>query len=142
MKKNSHTLLEKSISKRPKNFFPVFAGVLFLDQLLKYIFLKSGQFQKNYAALFGFAVDPLLSTGALILFLVGTSYYLRNRKDAALFAVPLALILAGIFSNTIDRLRAGFIIDYIRLSDIYVFNLADLAILLGATFFIWRIIKK
>lgn len=135
-------LLEKSISKRPKNFFPVFAGVLFLDQLLKNIFLRSGQFQKNYAALFGLGIDSLLSTGALILFLIGAFYYLRNRKDAARFSLPLALILAGIAGNTIDRLRAGFIIDYIRFSDIYVFNLADLAILSGAIFFIWRIIKK
>lgn len=134
--------MEKTISKRPKNFFPVFAGVLFLDQLLKNIFLRSGQFQKNYAALFGLGIDPLLSTVALILFLIGAFYYLRNRKDAALFAMPLALILAGIAGNTIDRLRAGFIIDYIRFSDIYVFNLADLAILSGAIFFIWRIIKK
>lgn len=135
-------LLEKSKSKRPKNFFPVFAGVLFLDQLLKNIFLGSEQFQKNYTALFGLGIDPLLAAGALLLFLVGTFYYLKDRQDAALFDVPLALILAGIASNTIDRLRLGFIIDYIRLSDIYIFNLADLFILSGAIFFIWRIIKK
>lgn len=134
--------MEKSTSKRPKNFFPVFAGVLFFDQFLKNIFLRSGLFQKNYAALFGLGIDPLLATGALVLFLVGTFYYLKDRKDAARFSLPLALIFAGIFSNTIDRLHVGFIIDYISLSDIYVFNLADLAILSGALFFIWRIIKK
>jgi lipoprotein signal peptidase len=134
--------LQQSKSKRLKYFFTVFSGVLFLDQSLKYIFVRSGLFQKNYAALFGLEINPLISFGALLLFLAYASHPLKLRQDAARFAVPFALILSGIISNAIDKIHTGFIIDYINLSNIYIFNLADLALFLGAILFIWRIIKE
>lgn len=135
-------LLEQSKSKRLKNFFMVFSGVLFLDQALKFLFFRIGLFQKNYAALFGLEINPLISFGAALLFLAYASYLLKHRKDAARFSVPFALILSGIISNVIDKTHTGFIIDYINLSNIYIFNLADLALFLGAILFIWRIIKE
>ena len=128
--------------KRPKNFFAVFADVLFLDQLLKNIYLREGLFQKNYAALFGIKADPIFSIIALIVFLSGICIIMKNKKDVAFFSLPLALILAGIAGNTVDRLRLGFIIDYIKLSNEFIFNLADVAIILGTILLIWRIIKE
>ena len=131
-----------SKSKRPEKSFLIFAGVLFLDQLLKNIFLKTGAFQKNYAALFGIEIDSFFSAIILFIFLSGTLFFLRKSKEARFFAWPIALIIAGIFSNTIDKLRMGFIIDYISLADLYIFNLADIAIASGTVFLIWRIIKE
>ncbi|MDD3006852.1 MAG: signal peptidase II [Candidatus Pacebacteria bacterium] len=99
-------------------------------------------FKKNYDALFGFEIDRIFLFLILITFLIGISQFLKNRKDAAYFDNALALIFSGISSNILDRAHTGFIIDYINLSNIYIFNLADLAILLGAILFIWRIIKE
>ena len=52
------------------------------------------------------------------------------------FEVALVLILAGAIGNLIDRIRAGYVIDFI---DVYygawhfpAFNVADIAIFLGA----------
>lgn len=131
-----------SKSKRPEKSFLIFAGVLFLDQLFKNIFLNAGVFQKNYAALFGIEIDSFFSAIILFIFLSGTLFFLRKSKNAQSFDLPIALVLAGIFSNTIDKIRMGFIIDYIALLDAYIFNLADLAIASGTIFLIWRIIKE
>jgi len=142
VKKNNFMLCMESKIERPKNFFAVFAGVLFLDQLLKNIYLSEGLFQKNYAALFGIKADPIFSIVTLIIFLFSICIIMKNKKDAALFSLPLALVLAGIAGNIVDRLHFGFIVDWIKLSNEFIFNLADIAILLGTILFIWRIIKE
>jgi signal peptidase II len=53
----------------------------------------------------------------------------------------LALLLAGILGNFTDRIRLGFVIDWIQFhyNDWYypVFNIADSAICVGAAFLIW-----
>lgn len=60
------------------------------------------------------------------------------RKGQRLLKTGLSLLLGGAFSNTWDRLRRKYVVDYfsfstgIRPLDRLVFNLADFAILIGA----------
>lgn len=129
-------------TKHSQIFFLVFAGVLFLDQLLKNIFLASGNFQKNYGALFGLEINVLYSLAIFFLFLSLVISYLCRKNKLQTFVPMLALIFSGIASNTIDKIRFGFIIDYINFFNVFIFNLADIAILLGAIIFIWQIIKE
>lgn len=56
-------------------------------------------------------------------------------------ALPLALILGGALGNVVDRLRLGYVVDFI---DVYydrwhwpAFNLADSAIVVGALMMVW-----
>lgn len=42
-----------------------------------------------------------------------------------------ALLLGGAVSNLIDRLRFGYVVDYIDIGSLPVFNLADVAIVVG-----------
>lgn len=57
--------------------------------------------------------------------------------------IGLALMTAGAISNTYDRLRRGYVVDYLavktrhkRITDI-TFNLADVSIFLGAAIALW-----
>lgn len=66
------------------------------------------------------------------LYLVGLGFLLlasllRNKQ----FNFSSALLLGGAVSNLIDRLRFGYVVDYIDLKYLPVFNLADLFIVLG-----------
>jgi signal peptidase II len=60
----------------------------------------------------------------------------RLERRAALMAAALALILGGALGNVIDRLRLGYVIDFVQVhwQEHYfpAFNVADSAITVGA----------
>jgi signal peptidase II len=53
-------------------------------------------------------------------------------KAPARFAVPLALVLGGAAGNLIDRLRFGYVVDYVAVGPWPTFNVGDVAIAVGA----------
>ena len=48
------------------------------------------------------------------------------------FAVPLALVLGGAAGNLIDRVRFGYVLDYVGVGPWPTFNVGDVAIAVGA----------
>ncbi|MFC1624135.1 signal peptidase II [Candidatus Omnitrophota bacterium] len=54
-----------------------------------------------------------------------------------LFSSCLILIVAGAFGNLIDRLRFGYVVDFIDLRIWPVFNIADTSITIGAILLIF-----
>ena len=60
----------------------------------------------------------------------------RLERDAALLAAALALILGGALGNLVDRLRLGYVVDFLQVhwAEHYfpAFNVADSAITIGA----------
>jgi len=60
----------------------------------------------------------------------------RLEREATLVAAALALILGGALGNVIDRLRLGYVVDFIQVhwQEHYfpAFNIADSAITVGA----------
>lgn len=63
-------------------------------------------------------------------------YFWRVPKTHDRLMGALALLLAGIVGNLTDRIRLGFVVDFIQVhyKDLYypVFNIADMAICVGA----------
>ena len=58
-----------------------------------------------------------------------------TRADRRLTAISLALVVAGAIGNLIDRVRFGAVVDFLDFKDIWfiwVFNVADAAITVGA----------
>jgi signal peptidase II len=53
-------------------------------------------------------------------------------------ANALALMLGGAAGNLLDRVRSGFVVDFIALPWWPTFNLADAAIVCGAAALAWR----
>ena len=119
-----------------------------VDRILKYYFLKnpagwpgggfiSGWFnfelERNYGIAFGLPLGGrvLMFAVAMIIFIL-VGYLIKSfQKNDSLMVLALALIIAGAASNLIDRLRFGFVVDYINVPWFTVFNLADGAITFG-----------
>lgn len=123
-------------------------AIFLADRFLKLYFIKNPTinlggdffyglltfgFAKNTGIAFGVAVNQffLIILIVLVLFyLTGMlcKFYLDKRL---IVAFGLILIIVGAFSNLLDRLKYGFVIDYIDLKWFTIFNLADTAITLG-----------
>ena len=68
-----------------------------------------------------------------------TIFYLVKRKVN--FYLPFALILGGAVGNLVDRLRFGYVVDFIDLHFWPVFNVADSCITIGAIFLFVMIMR-
>ena len=77
----------------------------------------------------GLVLLPLVVTAVVLVF------WARNRDGGRLAAAAFALILGGAIGNLIDRIRLGYVIDFLLLHfgdwTLFVFNLADAALTLG-----------
>lgn len=134
------------------------AGFVFVaDRLTKYFIIKClvlGQSIKvipgifhitlvfNNGAAFGLLQDRALffvifSFAAIALILLIIS---KARQLDTLFAVSLALILGGAAGNLIDRLKFGYVIDFLDFRVWPVFNIADSCISIGIALIAFSII--
>ncbi len=104
----------------------------------------------NAGAAFGLFSDSpsRWTTGVLIflsaaLLLAVVSFVWKVRRLQWEAGVGLALILGGAFSNLLDRIRTGHVVDfldlYFRSYHWYTFNLADSAIVVGACFLVLQV---
>ncbi|HBD18661.1 MAG TPA: lipoprotein signal peptidase [Arenimonas sp.] len=96
----------------------------------------------NYGAAFSFLSDAggwqrWFFTGLAIVISLGLTVWLaRTPRGDWRTALPFALVVAGAVGNVIDRIRFGYVVDFV---DWYVgrhhwpaFNVADSAIVVGA----------
>lgn len=70
-----------------------------------------------------------------VLFCIGEVwYFIKKKPESRLLKTALVLIFAGALGNAIDRIFLGYVIDFIEITFISfpVFNVADIAITLGA----------
>jgi signal peptidase II len=98
-----------------------------LGGLLKFHFVRNtgsafGLFQGQTAIL---TFATFIAIGFLVVF------FLRNARESALVALALSLLVGGAIGNLIDRIRLGYVIDWIKLPNWPTFNVADSAITLG-----------
>ena len=145
--------------KSKLNLVIITTFLLFLDQSTKYFVNKYYIFLNTYEN-FIFSIEIIRNNGAAfnilsdnILFLslfslissIILSYLLFfNNKINPIDKYGLAFILAGSIGNGIDRIRNGFVIDFINLKFITfpVFNIADIAINIGFFIIIYNLINK
>lgn len=67
---------------------------------------------------------------------------LAKEKKNTIYSLSLALILSGALGNLIDRLRFGYVIDFLDFRIWPVFNVADSAITIGAMLLGWHILNQ
>ncbi len=89
----------------------------------------------------GIAFSLLANSGVSLVALplavtaVVLAFWSHNREGGRLAATAFALILGGAIGNLIDRLRLGYVTDFLLLHfgdwTLFVFNLADAALTLG-----------
>ena len=122
---------------------------LFLDLFSKYLFAKEyiKEFtiiknffyftpQHNEGIAFGINLGYLFQIIITILILVFLIYFafndiFKNNKKLLVNQILLALVLAGALGNLINRIFLSYVIDFIALGPIPVFNIADIGITLG-----------
>jgi len=88
----------------------------------------------------------LLTLGLAVAALVGIGYYARQlQREERLARVGLSLILGGAIGNLIDRMRDGFVVDFVdvywRSWHFWAFNVADAAISVGAAFVFLELLR-
>ncbi len=125
-------------------------AVFILDQVTKYLALlyvaPAGRggikvlglplyltYVTNTGAAFGILRDQgLLLTFVAVLVIALTVYMERRGTPGGLWLrTALGLQLGGALGNLVDRLRLGYVVDFIDLRWWPVFNLADSAIVIG-----------
>lgn len=101
-----------------------------------------GLFQLNYTRNTGAAFSILPSGGwiftvvAIAVVVAVLLFYGRLQHRGRLITAGLGLVLGGAIGNVIDRLRFGYVVDFIDFGWFPVFNLADSAIVCGVGFLI------
>ena len=93
-------------------------------------------FGQNSGALFGLFKDNALMFGVVSLVVVGLIVVYHARSAASLYlTITLGLLLGGAIGNMIDRLRLGYVVDFVDVgigtTRFYTFNVADSAISLA-----------
>jgi len=93
----------------------------------------------NSGIAFGLPLPNLLLIIFNLLIIIGLVIYWQKFIQTAetTKAWSITLILAGAFSNLIERIRSGHVLDFFQVWWLPVFNLADIFIIIGA---IWLII--
>lgn len=98
---------------------------------------------RNRGAAFGNFQNQLFFLILITIFAIVLIFYnLRDKKNSLIFKLALSLILGGAIGNLIDRLRFGFVIDFLDFKVWPVFNLADSAITIAAILLAWEILFK
>jgi len=138
-------------------YFVVSLAVLLLDQWTKGLITRSFEvhqstpvvanlfdltYVRNSGAAFGLfaSVDSsvkaiVLNSVAVLVFLVVSAYALRSSHKSIRLQLGFALILGGAVGNLLDRVRFGYVVDFLDFSisghHWPAFNVADSAICIG-----------
>jgi signal peptidase II len=87
---------------------------------------------QNYHGAFGlFGSHPLLLAGVASVVLASFYLWYRRENASTIVHVAFALIFGGAIGNIVDRLRFGYVRDFLDLRVWPVFNVADSAITIG-----------
>lgn len=139
------------------------ALVIVLDQFTKYLVAThfylfesvrlTGFLNLTYVRNTGVAFSLLNHQSRLLFIAIGllialaiVVWLLRSSRRSRLMAAALALILGGALGNVIDRVRLGYVVDFI---DFHVanwhwpaFNVADSAVTVGAVLLVLLALKS
>jgi len=137
----------------------LFFGVVAGDQITKAVVMRSmvpGEsipilqdifhltYVLNPGAAFGILSNQrmfLLVTGAALILATAYFYPLLKKSDAFLRFGATA-ILSGAVANLIDRVQTGYVVDFFDFRIWPVFNIADIAIVIGMGFMIYAILFR
>lgn len=106
-------------------------------------FIKFGNFdviglryvENDGAAFSSFSGAKIFLIVLTSLMIVGLAVYaLRDKNKHPFMMLSTATVIAGGIGNLIDRIRLGYVIDYIevRMFDFAIFNFADICVVVGA----------
>ncbi len=113
----------------------------------------------NPGGAFGFLAEQSQLTRAIMFLFVSSIalcfifyFYINTPKSHPILSFGLAMIFGGALGNLVDRIRLGYVIDFLDFSIPLIplklfnpwpaFNIADSAITIGMSIFVFHIILK
>lgn len=108
-----------------------FNGSILVQNFLKLTVVENmgGAFGIVSNSAFFLILTSTLVLGIIIKFIISQKDRIDNKT-----LIALSLVLAGGFSNLIDRIYKGFVLDYLDIRDLInfpVFNIADIYVTIG-----------
>ncbi|MAG45459.1 MAG: signal peptidase II [Nanoarchaeota archaeon] len=127
-----------------KKLYLISLLIIILDRIFKFYFMQNEfgifKFKLNTGAAFGLFQGWNWFLIIFSLIVIGVILYSRENKK---LEIGMGFLLGGTVSNLIDRVVYGGVIDYIRLDFLRnVFNLADMANVIGAAILIYYFWKE
>ena len=142
-------------------FYLISVVIVLLDQLTKWLVVQNlglgdtiplidgalhFTYVRNTGAAFGMMKDSrwvfmVVSSLAIVALVVLIARYAKEDKFTT---ITLAMILGGGVGNMIDRVRLGYVVDFVdfRLINFAVFNVADSFVTVGACLLIFCLIRE
>ena len=138
---------------KDKYIFPVFSFVFISDQITKYAVYKNmslgesipaeGIIRITYARNTGMAFGLFENFGIILLILsliiasILIIYLFTIDKPRILIRVFSGLVIAGALGNILDRIRFGYVNDFIDVGWWPIFNIADSSITIAIVIYIF-----
>lgn len=125
-------------------------GLLVTDRMLKIFAIKGllpkwsffgywprFTFHENHGLAFDLPVSQaVITTLSIIIIILLVALLVRTLKKNPTLTAALLFVISGAVSNLYDRLRFGFVIDWLELFPRSIWNLADVMILAGILLFV------
>jgi len=126
------------IYRRYLSMIMVFCLVLIFDQYLKIRAVLAYRYLLNDKAVFGLLGTNSLALVVGVIFVLAIIYLIFFRK---LIQLPLAVLLAAVLSNLIDRLIYKGVVDYWNFFGWFRFNFSDLLIVAVVVYYLVAFVK-
>lgn len=127
------------------------AAIKFLMDQKPYVIIRDHfelRYVENYGAAFGILQQRrlffLIITSIVILALI--IYFYKNFDNLSIISkISISFFIGGAIGNFIDRLRLGYVVDFLRVNifkgyDFPVFNIADMFIVVGTILIVYVVI--
>ncbi len=126
------TKLLVQLKMEPDQSKPIIQGIFHLT------------FVQNPGAAFGLMKyqTGLFIVITVVVILIIVVYSRKLGKGDNLFRVALGLQLGGAVGNLADRVRFGYVVDFLDFRVWPVFNLADTAIVVGVVLFAYELLRR
>ena len=123
--------------------------VFILDQLIKHVVLGSMHLGESIPIIKGvfhitFVLNPGAAFGmlehqrwifiavALLVVVLALVFYKHIQRESLITRIGAGLLLGGALGNLLDRIQSGLVVDFLDFRIWPVFNIADIAICVGA----------
>jgi signal peptidase II len=153
---------EEALRRRLGWLFLLPLVVLALDQVIKFVViawigpdaslhrwelagrLVAFEYVENRGAAFGILPGrtSLLIVVALMITLGAIALMVREARQHSIGAAGIGLVVGGALGNVIDRIRLGYVVDFIAVGIWPKFNVADTMITIGIVLLPWSGIRE
>jgi signal peptidase II len=101
---------------------------------------------QNNGAAWSILEGKILFFYVITIVALGFIFYLYKSCDSSFQKFSIALVIAGTIGNFIDRIRLGYVVDFLDFIifgyDFPVFNVADMCLVVGCALLIVSFIKE